>query len=570
MVSRLLFVSLCTLFLLFPSAALAQTVQGELVEQGTGERISGAAVLLIDEQGEQRAGVLTDGQGRFRLQAPEPGRYHLRGERIGYASAISPAFELRRDEVREERLVAPVEAISLQGVTARGSGRRRCVEDPAQEQQIAIVWEEARKALRATAISEEQQGVRASILRYERELDTAAVRVQKETVRVQAGLTTRPFTAQPIAALVEHGWVQQAEGEGTLWHGPDAEVLLSRGFSRTHCFRIEIRPDEGQVGLAFEPVQKRKLPDIQGTLWLDRESAELQHVEYSYVNLPGDVPAERSGGRVEFRRLPELGWIVERWWIRMPRTALESNYEEGRFRDQPVLIGYKQDGGEVLAASAPGGQLFRTERAALEGEVWDSIQGAPLADAVVLLSNTPYATTADAEGRFFMEDLPEGEYTLSFRHPRLDSLGWTPAPRPVVLRRGETARERLAIRPKPLITAADCPEASDEESSVERLVALVGYVRDAASGAPLLDAVVSLVPRFRRRSGELEYEVMTDAEGMYRICGLPVGLSIVLQATAGERTSDAQTLELPLEGAVRRDLEIHPEQPEVPSESPRR
>ena len=568
MFSRLGSVPLCILALFFPSIAFAQTVQGDLVEQGTGERISGATVLLIDEQGEQRAGVLTDGQGRFRLQAPEPGRYRLRGERIGYASALSEVFELRPGEIRDEPLIAPVEAISLQGVMAQGKGRRRCVEDPTQELQIATVWEEVRKALRATAISEEQQGVRASILRYERELDTTAVRVQKETVRVQTGLTTKPFTATPIATLVEHGWVQP-DGEGALWHGPDAEVLLSPGFSRTHCFQIETRPNEGQVGLAFEPVRKRKLPDIQGTLWLDRESAELQHVEYSYVNLPGDVPTERSGGRMEFRRLPELGWIVQRWWIRMPRSALEAGYVGGRFREQPVLIGYKQDGGEVLAAAAPGGQLFRTERAVLEGEVWDSIQGAPLANAIVLLLNTPYATTADAGGRFRMEDLPEGEYALSFRHPRLDSLGWMPAPRPVVLRRGETVRELLAIGEQPLITAAGCPEASDEEGSAERLVALTGYVRDAA-GAPVADAVVTLVPRFRRVTGEYEHETTTDAEGGYRICSLPAGLSIVLQATVGERASDALRMELPLEAAVRRDLEIHPEQSEAPSEPRRR
>lgn len=75
--------------LLSAQAVGAQTVQGQLVEEGTGSPIAGALVLLLNEDGKTAARVLTDEGGRFLIRAPAPGLYRLRADRIGFRSAQS-------------------------------------------------------------------------------------------------------------------------------------------------------------------------------------------------------------------------------------------------------------------------------------------------------------------------------------------------------------------------------------------------------------------------------------------------------------------------------------------------
>jgi hypothetical protein len=75
----------------------AQTVRGVLREEGTGGPIGGAFIVLLDEDGGRPGrdiGTLTDDDGRFQLRAPEPGRYRLRAERIGFKSTLSEVIEL--------------------------------------------------------------------------------------------------------------------------------------------------------------------------------------------------------------------------------------------------------------------------------------------------------------------------------------------------------------------------------------------------------------------------------------------------------------------------------------------
>jgi len=49
------------------------------------------------------------------------------------------------------------------------------------------------------------------------------------------------------------------------------------------------------VGLGFEPVKGRRVPEIKGTLWVDRGSSELRVLDYEYVNVPISVRAPGLG-----------------------------------------------------------------------------------------------------------------------------------------------------------------------------------------------------------------------------------------------------------------------------------
>ena len=88
---------------------------------------------------------------------------------------------------------------------------------------------------------------------------------------------TTPFESRPAEDLIENGFVQR-DGRDFLYYAPDASVLLSDAFLDTHCFKmVASRNEEGLVGLGFEPTgDEKSVPDIQGTMWLHPETAELQ------------------------------------------------------------------------------------------------------------------------------------------------------------------------------------------------------------------------------------------------------------------------------------------------------
>ena len=101
-------------------------------------------------------------------------------------------------------------------------------------------------------------------------------------------------------------------------------MLLSESFVESHCFQAEpwTKDDRDWVGIGFKPAETRRdVVGIRGTLWLDRRSAELQTLEYNYVNLPAVLRTPRAGGSVGFLRLTSGAWLVNEWSIRMPRVS---------------------------------------------------------------------------------------------------------------------------------------------------------------------------------------------------------------------------------------------------------
>jgi hypothetical protein len=567
------------LFAMAPPPLPAQVVRGTLVEQGTGLPVPGTPVVLVDAAGRPQQTVLTDASGAFVVRGPAPGRYVLRAERVGYRVAVSPPLELAAGELREYRMVAPFEAVALEGIVVEGRSRR-CVLRPREGAEVARVWEEARKALTATAVSQRQQALRYEVVQYERDLDPKTLRVRSEKRRSKTQLARHPFASLPAEDLQEKGYVRSTS-EGTFFYGPDAGVLLSDAFLDDHCFRLQ--KGKGQdtlIGLTFEPVRGRKVPEVEGVLWLDKKSAELRHLEYSYDGLPAHVPTGASGGRVEFERLPTGLWIVSRWWIRMPafRSAGGERWQAvasvpgtlGALRRESispraVLTGIKQEGGEVLSVLTPTGEAAwrRTGNATLVGTVFDSTRMAPLAGARVYLEGTPFFATTDEQGRFQLRGLPEAEYTASFTHPLLRQVGFRPVPRAVSPRSDESSAVELATPSPRTALRALCPSAPTKE----RTGVLLGRVRDATGGVPPVPVRVEISwveysaggasgIMATRRTAVAE----ADTAGFYRICGIPTDLPLTAQVHRDGYEGPAVSLragrgELAVQDLVSRDGE---------------
>ena len=183
--------------------------------------------------------------------------------------------------------------------------------------------------------------------------------MRNEQSRILRGqVLASPFRSLDVENLLENGFVRP-DGEGSIYYGPDADVLLSDAFLDTHCMSLAEGEDEaeGLLGLSFEPTENRGVPDISGVLWLDPVNAELQWLDYRYEFL--DVPnSERLGGRIRFHGLPNGTWIVREWYIRMP--LLQATVDQRRFgqrRVRPRLVGLREEGGLVVRVNNLQGDL---------------------------------------------------------------------------------------------------------------------------------------------------------------------------------------------------------------------
>ena len=423
----------------------AEGIRGQVVEQGSGRPVAGAMVVLAGAGGRQLAAALTGPDGGFRLAVPGPGRYQLRVERVGYATIAGMEVEVAPGATVERTLEVAVRTVVLEGLSL--SGRRRCQVRPGEGEATQVVWEEARKALSATAWAQEQGLFTFHVRMHDREMDPASQRIAAEQSTLSTIPGARPFASLPAADLSRNGYVRR-EGSETVYYAPGAGVLLSDEFLDEHCVRLVRGQGEraALVGLAFEPVEGRSLPDVAGTLWLDRATAELRELDYRYTGLEGEAARhEGVGGSQRFERLPGGAWIVRQWSIRMPVLRQQRVEVTGRGQVYEQLLALRERGGEVLRIDSRTGTVRAgAGGVALEGAVFDSTRAAPLAGARVFLSGTSHETTTGADGRFRLEGVAPGRYSLSFSHPRLDSLGYVAAPRDAQAAEGGAAVE-LAV-----------------------------------------------------------------------------------------------------------------------------
>lgn len=452
-----------------PLPAAGQMIVGIAVDESNGGPVGGAFVTLRNELDERIGGVLTGPDGRFRLPLSGPASgYRLRVERIGYGTAESQTVDVGPDEVVDVRLVMPPRAILLEGLEAMGV--RRCRLDPEEGRRVYELWDEARKALEVAAWAEEEGLFRFRAWRYARLHRIGSERVVEERSSL-AEYERPPFLSEPAETLVTRGFTRALAGENAYdYFGPDAEALLSDVFLEAYCFGLRQagRGEPGLVGLAFEPIDVRGVPQITGVLWLDSESRKLSHLEFTYTGHLLELPVPREvyalfGGRVEFRELRNGVWVVDRWSVRMPRyrdwdildwdTAIPWLARRGivLYRAEDLapsarqIIGQlqvKEEGGELAAIlSAEGIEYLSAEVAALEGVVRDTIRRAPVEGVAVRLLGTGYEATSDRMGRFRIIAPVEGAFELEASHPGSDTLRV-----PTDLVRGDVRRIELVIR----------------------------------------------------------------------------------------------------------------------------
>lgn len=524
-------------------AVQAQAIRGTLVDQDSGVPISGAAILVLTQEGTRVEWRLTDGAGRFFVPLPGPGEYTLRAEQIGHASTESPLLTVTAGDTLVYRMEIRVEAIPLAGLVVEGE--RRCEIRPSEGETVARVWDEARKALEATRQTAGRGLFRYGIRRVDRQLERDGRTLIEESTAFDQRWVRRPFVSLPADRLTRLGFVQQ-DLDGATFFAPDAEVLLSDSFLDTHCFTVVVGKDEdsGLMGLVFRPIGDRDVIDISGVLWLDENSARLKRLDFRYENMP-ELNRVRSrvrnqiGGQVVFEGLPTGAWLVRDWIIRMPILAVT------RSGDRAELRGVKETGGTVTAISDQRGvPIISSWTGRVRGVVLEERTGGPVALADVWVDALGPHTT-DEDGEFNFSGFLPGTHEVRYKTALLDSLGMTLAPAHVETQAGEEALVQLWVPSRDDLIGVAC----EGQVAAEGSAVIVGTALSAEDGRPHPDAAVQIVWDGSNEGGR-RLRTKTSKDGSFTICGVPLETPVRVRVFIRGYLGPAETLRLSRPGGI--------------------
>lgn len=182
--------------------------------------------------------------------------------------------------------------------------------------------------------------------------------------------------------------------------------------------------------------------------------------------------------------------------------------------------------------------------AILTGIVYDSLSGAPLAGAEVVLGDREASALSDAQGRFTLRALP-GSYTLTFRHRAVSAWPEVHHRPRVVMAAGQTVEVTLSTVSQETLLARTCGRGA----------VVGGLVQDLLTLVPLAATFVDVRPRGRGIT-----TVHTAGNGGWFVCMDDATVAVEVRARMGEARSRA--VELAPGGVARvRDLLVPASRP---------
>ncbi|HEY5060377.1 MAG TPA: carboxypeptidase regulatory-like domain-containing protein [Gemmatimonadaceae bacterium] len=528
----------------------AQTIRGTVVDPSD-RPIAGVLVFMLDSASNVVARALSTERGDFQVAFARAGSYRLRTMRIGFRPSMSEPIRLRSGGEVTQRLTLSNVQVSLD--TVRVIDRNSChITSDSATTATFVVWEQARAALTAAQLTALARAITATTVSYSRTLEPDGRRVRQQRASLRTDYVTQPWRAVSPDSLRRAGYVVTERDNSMTYHAPSLDVLLSDDFVEDHCFRLASdKSHPGMIGVEFAPSpDRRRLPEIRGTVWVDRKSSELRRMEYRYANVSPEQEGAGAGGELEFARATNGGWAISRWNIRMPvLEQIVRSHDLGGVQSRVAEI--QVTGGELVLATVPAGgkrdTIWSRPPLVLAGSVTDSASGAPAAGARVAIAGTPLEGTADAKGKFTIAGVLPGSYTLETRTPSLDAIGATN--QSTVTFTDSSATIAIRVPTAAQIAATLCSGA--------RLGAdagmIVGTVYARGDSVPFAGATVAaewtdvtlhdehgvIGTRQGRR-----IEARTDARGTYRICGVPVNTALTLHAFTDSTQSAARDARL--------------------------
>lgn len=522
----------------------AQSVRGTVYTQQRTTVVPGVIVVFADAAGNVAGRALSDERGTYALVLAA-GQYQVRALRVGFQPTTLPPVTVQPAGVTTVDVEISVVPVRLPLVSVRSEdvcrGQRR------DGDAVAAVWEEARKALLASELSSDNAPLFAEWIEYERSLDAESRQVRSQRVRSTRTATTHAFRSASWNVLAQSGYVVDTD-DGTEYHAPDAEVLLSDSFAALHCFHLEPpRADRPHViGVGFSPARERRnVSEIEGTFWIDQTTGELQLLEFQYTNLPPVVSRVAPGGMVRFLRLGTGSWLVSQWHIRMPQLA---QVAQSTVRRRGVTV--TSSPVAVAAVRVVGGEVERVRRAdsvvyeatgaaftvALQHEAGGgATSGTPsVHQARVVLEGTDYTALSDSAGRIVITPVLPGRYRYRVQTPLMDSLGVAGESGNVDIAANDR-RVTTVTLPSPATLLRQICQVTNADA---RLAHVRGEVVDMF-GTPVADAHVTVtwqqsidVIGDRMSWSDHTLQTQTDSSGRWHVCGVPRGTGVMVSADA--------------------------------------
>ena len=520
----------------------AQAIKGTVVLRDS-TPVAGVIVVASDDGGATAGRALTSARGEFVLRLPAAGHYGIRVLRIGYRPTQGPSVTVAAGATETVRVVFTAEVVTLTTVNVRD--RETCRVSADTGLMVARVWDEARKAMLASQLSSDEAPLFAEWIEYDRALDSTARMVRQQHIHTSRNPTTHAFRSRPAQLLDSLGYVVTGDS-GTTYYAPDADVLLSESFAARHCFHLEAPPrgSANLIGVAFTPARDRgDVREIDGTLWVDRESAELRTLEFRYTNLSDVAESAHPGGRVEFLRLRDGHWLVSRWSVRMPElAAMPQRSNDGLRRrvmsaTSAIVRAVHVSGGEVTRVTRHDSLVYQATGPHIALQVVSLDTLVSVAGATLALEGTDYTAIADAAGRIQLSPVLAGRYTAQVRTALMDSLGMPASPHEIETREDAHVDSLRLPRPHDLLERV-CPR--DSVAHGEGM--LRGSVRNERA-MPIKQAavVVTWQTNFaiigsadadHMFYNEKSLGTYSDDAGNWRVCGVPRDKPLVVSVVS--------------------------------------
>ncbi len=513
-----------------PVHAQSAVLRG-VVQRADNSPVAGAIVLAVRD-GRDSLRTISTSTGAFRIPVRIAGSYALTVYRIGFRPSVGPTVTMTSSESQEVRIVTTSDVVQLPRVSSSPDKSCRGRRDDGGT--IATVWEEARKALESSTLAAESAPLVGQWIEHRGILAPDFTVVREQAIALREHPTVQVFRSVEPSELAARGFVTQG-GDTLAYFAPDQRVLLSAEFANTHCFSLDGSAGDSLIGVSFIPREQlfAGRTDMNGVIWLHRQSAELRRVDFEYVGAVEAAETPQRSGSVHFARLDDGRFVVTGWRARLPLFSVRP----GRVlpgmtrivRHDTLVRAVSESGGDVLTLSSGGVVRYRQPAPMALLQLAPVKDGPEIAGSEVLVDGTNVVAQVDSNGIAHIGPLPSGRYTARVRVPAYDSMGVEPVAATI---RASLAPTTDSVRLLPAKLLLDKLCGSNDEGGAF----LRGTVRtpdgNRVRGARVVLSFLRTDPR-ALRSGVVGYkpEVMkagSDIVGDWRFCGVPRGTDLVL------------------------------------------
>jgi hypothetical protein len=543
-------------FSALPAALSAQALRGVVVDQ-LDRPLTGVVLQLTDSASRAVARVISNERGEFRLTARVDGTYRLKSTRIGFRPMTSEPIALSSAAEVTRRITLVSNPVVLDPVRSVVNSTCRAMGLDSNATSFTA-WQQVQAALAGADATAESKQLRTTTLSYDRTTTLDGFVVRQHGV-VSTAEATQPWHSVSADSLRRVGYVvMDADKVSRIFNGPDVRVLGSQEFLEDHCFHVVAGQDTSRIGVAFEPTSSRRdMPEIIGTVWLDRATSELRDVEWQYVNVAKNIDETATGGALRFAHLRNGLWVISKWSIRMPLTEIGGGAEH----NSVTFRGTKINGGELVSAAGGSGTdtLWTAPPVKLHGFAFDSLNMRAMTAALIGISGSKRRTVTDSAGYFTFPDLIPGAYNLITQHDAMEAIG---VPYQVTSAVITSDLDSVVVTIPSFETmwrlACESVPPGKDTALVYGTIRAAGRpkpVRNATVVAAWVDVTSTGKGKFDTKRWHLD--TPTDSAGSYVLCGIPAQTGLRMRAVTDSAESGIIDV-LPLNDrrVARRDLMV--------------